>query len=170
MKQKFLFLCVILSFSITLFAQSDKSKRPSPPAVAEGKADGASITVDYSQPSVKGRKIFGELIPYGKVWRTGANEATVITFDKDVTVEGQKLVAGKYSLWTIPGESEWTIIFNSKTDMWGTQYNKFKENDVLSVKVKPSKSGFTEQFTIKVNGNNVTLLWENTSVSFKVKG
>ena len=91
------------------WAQEDKSKRPSPPATAAGKIRSSTITISYSSPSVKGRKIFGGLVPYGQVWRAGANEATIFSTDKDIEVEGKKLPAGKYSLFMTPGEKEWTF-------------------------------------------------------------
>lgn len=87
-----------------MFAQKDKSKRASPPATATGKIGEATITIDYSSPSVKGRKIWGDLVPYDKVWRAGANEATIFTTDKDIKVDGKSLPAGKYSLYAIPGK------------------------------------------------------------------
>jgi hypothetical protein len=151
------------------FAQSDKSKRPSPPAVAEGTIDGVKVKVDYSQPSAKGRKVMGGLVPYGEVWRTGANEATVIEFDKDVFIEGQPLAAGKYALFSIPTETEWTIIFNKKTNQWGSyDYAKTKDQNALEVKVKPSSVPSTETFTFRVEKNAVSFAWETTAVAFKV--
>src|SRR5215475_3205891 len=112
---KVLFLTLLVSVSSMMCAQNDKSKRPSPPATATGKVMAATITIDYSSPAVKGRKIWGELVPYDKVWRTGANEATLFSTDKEIKVEGKTLPAGKYSMYTIPGEKEWVIIFNSQT-------------------------------------------------------
>src|ERR1051326_726816 len=100
---KVLFLTLVgLSISSMILCQSDKSKRPSPPATATGKVNGATITIDYSSPAVKGRKIWGGLVPYNKIWRTGANEATVFNTDKEISVEGKSLPAGKYSIYTIP--------------------------------------------------------------------
>lgn len=149
--------------------EEDKSKRPSPPAKAEGKVDDVSIVIDYSQPATKGRTIFGDVVPYGEIWRTGANEATTITFDKDVLIEGQKLVAGTYSLFTIPNEKEWTIIFNKNPKLWGAFEYK-QEEDALRVNVKPSKeTELTERFTIAVEeGGMISMKWENTKVTFKV--
>ena len=113
--------------------------------------------------------MWGDLAPYNEVWRTGANENTIIEFDKPVKIEGKALAAGKYALFTIPTENEWTVIFNSKTDQWGAyDYEKNKDKDVLQVKVKPAQSDFTEKFTFFVEGNQVTFKWENTAVSFKV--
>jgi hypothetical protein len=168
MKKTIVLTVVLAALACVAFTQ-DKSKRPSPPAVAEGAIDGVKIKIDYSQPGAKGRKVMGGLVPYGEVWRTGANEATIIEFDKNVKIEGQALAAGKYTLFTVPGESEWTIIFNKKLGQWGAyDYNKNKDQDALQVKVKPGKTDFTESFTISVDKDAVTLKWENTSVSFKV--
>jgi hypothetical protein len=149
--------------------KEDKSKRPSPPAKAEGTIDGAKIVIDYSQPSAKGRKMLGGIEPFGKVWRTGANESTTIEVDKNVKIEGKELAKGKYALFSIPGENEWTIIIN-KTPKWGA-YTYAEADDVLRVKVKPGKTkSFVEKFTISVEGNKVVLRWENTEVAFAVKG
>src|SRR5678810_962754 len=110
---------LILTNSIS--AQQDKSKRPSPPAkVTEKIKSGATISIDYSQPSIKGRTIGKDLEPMdGQVWRTGANEATVFEVNKNVTVEGKALPAGKYGLFTLVNGNEWTIIFNKTWDQWG---------------------------------------------------
>lgn len=151
--------------------QDDKSKRPSPPAQAkETLASGAVITIDYSQPSVKGRTIGKDLEPMaGKVWRTGANEATVFEVSKDVTVEGQTLPAGKYALFTIANEGEWTIIFNKNPKQWGA-YDYNESEDALRVKVKPAKAEtFAEKMTFVVDKNGtVSLLWGDRKVDFKV--
>ena len=146
MKKTVLVRMIAIAFIGILFsghswAQEDKSKRPSPPATATGKIKDATITIDYSSPSVKGRKIWGALVPYDKVWRAGANEATIFTTNKDIEVEGKKLAAGKYSLFMTPGEKEWTIFFNSQTGQWGDTNNGDANMDpkktVLEVKAKP---------------------------------
>jgi hypothetical protein len=112
----------------------------------------------------------GGLVPFGEVWRTGANEATTIEFDKPVKIEGKELAAGKYALFTIPGESEWTVIFNSDTKQWGA-YNYKDKDDVLRVKVKPSKApAFVETFNISVVKDEIVMKWENTAVAVKAKG
>jgi hypothetical protein len=153
----------------TTKAPEDKSKRPSPPAKATATVGGATVTIDYSRPSVKGRKIFGELEPYGKVWRTGANEATTFEVNKDVKIEGQTLAAGKYGLFTIPGETEWTIIFNKTANQWGA-FKYDASQDVLRVKVKPKKlAQLTDVFTINLDkSGKVAMMWENTEVDFTV--
>ncbi len=158
-----LFLLVFAA-AFTTLAQEKPS---SPPAKAEGTIDGVKVTIDYHQPSARGRKIMGGLVPYGEVWRTGANATTSIEFSAPVKIEGKELAAGKYGLYTIPGENEWIIIFN-KTIKWGA-YTYKQDEDVLRVSVKPGKtSSFVETFNIAVEKNNVVLKWENTQASFKV--
>ncbi|NJN41678.1 MAG: DUF2911 domain-containing protein [Flammeovirgaceae bacterium] len=152
-------------FSVSLLAQ-DKKPMASPPATAQGTIDGVTVKVDYHQPSAKGRKIMGGLVPYDKVWRTGANASTSIEFSDNVKIQGKSLAKGKYALFTIPTEKEWTIIFNSSIK-WGSMSYKESE-DVLRVTTKPGKAEFTEMFTISVEGNTIVLKWENTSVAFAV--
>lgn len=157
-----------------IWAQEDKSKRPSPPATATGKVMGATITINYSSPAVKGRKIWGGLVPYDKVWRAGANEATIFETNKDIKVEGKPLHAGKYSLYAIPGEKEWVIIFNSKTGQWGVKMDESTTeepaNDVLRVTVKPVKSAnFNERLKYVVDKNGFALEWENLRVPVSIK-
>ena len=163
-----------LFISSAISAQDNKANRPSPPATATGKAGGATITVDYSSPSVKGRQIWGSLVPYDKVWRAGANEATIFSTDKDIKVEGKMLKAGKYSLYAIPGEKEWTFIFNSQTGQWGVKMDgsttEDPAKDVLRVTVKPKKSkSFNERMTYVVDKEGFALLWENLEVPVSVK-
>lgn len=145
-----------------------QEKPLSPKETVEGSIDGTKVSIVYCRPSARGRKMLGEKEPYGQVWRTGANEATTIEFDKPVTIEGKTLAAGKYSLFSIPGETEWTIIFNKDPKQWGA-YKYQESDDALRVTVKPSKSDFTETFTIALEKDGVNLKWETTSVSFKVK-
>lgn len=172
MKRLFILTLVAGFFTASnLHAQDDKSKRPSPPAVAkETIKSGATITIDYSQPSLKGRKIGTELAPYGKVWRTGANEATTFKVDKNVKIEGKALAAGLYSLHTIPNATEWTIIFNKTAEQWGS-YKYSEADDVLRVAVKPTKATTaSEKMTFLIDkSGKVTLLWGDVSVPFTVK-
>ena len=150
-------------------AQQDKSKRASPPAiVSQTLGSGAQISIDYSRPSIKGRSM-NELVPAGKVWRTGANEATVFETSKDVSIEGQKLLAGKYSIYSIPGKKEWTIIFNKTWKQWGTVYKE--SEDALRIGVKPGKSKqFAEMMTFEIAKNGkVSLMWAETQIDFKVQ-
>ena len=165
---------VLILFSVaTLFAQGDKSQRPSPPGTATGKVGAATITINYSSPSVKGRKIWGDLVPYGKEWRAGANEATIFETDKDVKVEGKALPAGKYSLFAIPGEKEWTIIFNSETGQWGVKQggvaNLDRSKDVLAVTVKPKASSMNEKLVYTVTASGFSLKWDKVEVPVSVK-
>lgn len=157
-----------------LWAQGDKANRPSPAATASGKVRDANININYSSPAVKGRKIFGGLVPYGQVWRAGANEATVFETDTAIKVEGKELPAGKYSLYAIPGEKEWTIIFNKQTGQWGVKRggvtSRDEAQDALTVQVKPKKtSGITERLAYEVTGNGFVLRWENTEVPVSIK-
>ena len=160
--------------SSAIWAQGNKSNRPSPPATATGKVNGATITISYSSPAVKGRQIWGSLVPYDKVWRAGANEATIFEADKNIIVEGKPLKAGKYSLYAIPGEKEWTIIFNSQTGQWGIKMDgattEDPAKDVLRVKVKPQKTKtMQERLTYRVDKNGFALVWENVEVPVMVK-
>ncbi|WP_337043439.1 DUF2911 domain-containing protein [Emticicia sp. 17c] len=156
-------------FSLTASAQEDKTKRPSPPATASGEINGKTITINYGQPSIKGREVWGKLVPYGQVWRAGANEATTIEFAKDVTIEGKKLPAGKYGFFTIPNANEWTIIFNKVPNQWGA-FKYDAAQDALRVTVKPKKSKvFNEKLIYAVNKSTVSLAWENTEVAFAIK-
>lgn len=151
-----------------------KDERPSPPMSASGTIGDLKVNVAYSAPGVKGRSIWGELVPYGKVWRTGANEATTVEVSRDCKVGGGMLRAGKYALFSIPGENEWTIIFNSAPDQWGA-YKYDESKDALRFKVKPAKSpSFNERFKIEVVsdpiGNGMMhLYWENLMVSWEIR-
>ena len=162
----------VLFISLVACGQQDKSKRPSPPAKAEATLNGGTlVSIDYSQPSVKGRTIGKDLEPMeGKVWRAGANEATVFEVSKDVTVEGKALPAGKYGLFILINDDYWTIIFNKTWNQWGA-FNYKEADDVLRVKVKADKAkDFAEKltYTIEKNGK-VTLLWGDKKIEFKVK-
>lgn len=157
-----------------IYAQEDKSKRASPPETATGMVAGANIIINYSSPAVKGRKIWGGLVPYDKVWRIGANEATIFETNKDIKVEGKNLPAGKYSLYAIPGENEWVIIFNSKTGQWGVKEDESTTedpaNDVFRVTVEPRKSTtFNERMKIVVDKNGFEIEWENLEVPVSIK-
>lgn len=158
--------------TVAACGQQDKSKRPSPPAQATATlTNGAVITIDYSQPSVKGRTIGKDLEPMaGKVWRTGANEATVFETSKAIKVEGKELPAGKYGLFTIDNGDSWTIILNKTWNQWGA-YSYKEADDVLRVNVKAGKApSFAEKMTINAsNAGLVSLLWGDKQVDFKVE-
>jgi len=171
-------LCLSALFFSQSFAQTDKSKRASPPATAKGTIKGAMITIDYSSPSVKGRTIWGGLVPYGKVWRAGANEATIFTTSKDIEVEGKKLPAGKYSLFMTPNQNEWTVFFNSETGQWGDNKNGDANMDasktVLQVTVKPKDVKDVQEtllYTIvdKDFEKGFALTWDKERVFVSVK-
>lgn len=147
---------------------------PSPAAVAMANVGDVHVMVKYAQPAVKGRLIFGTkeekaLVPYGEVWRTGANEATTIEFYKDVTVQGQKVAKGIYALFTIPGKDSWTVILNSDAKQWGA-YNYDVKKDVLRFNVKPTEVEKKERLEITVEkSGKVSIAWDKTGISFMVK-
>jgi hypothetical protein len=160
-------LCIVSS------AQQDKSKRPSPPAQAQCKfSDGKTITVDYSSPRMKGRKIFGGLVPYGEVWRTGANDATTFVTTANLSVDGKDVPAGNYTIFTVPEQDKWTLIINKQTGEWGIPY-KYEANELARVPMQTSKtSSPVENFTVSLNqsGNSCTLQmsWESTQASVQI--
>lgn len=166
------FVC-LLSFNVNAqkFSKVDKS----PLDIASfrtARNEAPRIKVIYSRPMKNGREIFGKLIPHGKVWRTGANECTEITFNQDVMIGGKKVNAGTYALFTIPNEKEWTIILNKDTDQWGA-YNYKESNDVLRVNVPVKTTTATEAFSIAFSkeGNNAVLhmAWDTTLVSLPIQ-
>ena len=171
--KKLLFASALLALFILPFsrlnAQEDKTKRPSPPAEAHATLGDTHVSINYSSPAVKGRTIWGELVPYGKIWRTGANGATVFETSPDLLVNGQKLPAGKYGLFMIPGKEEWVVVFNSVWDQWGA-FRYDTAFDVLRINVKPEQSpAFNERMKFEINDHVISLLWENMKVSFVAK-
>lgn len=175
MKKIISLLLVSGLFATNISAQKpaeDKSKRDSPPAkVSEEIASGATITIEYGQPSVKGRTIGKDLEPMeGKVWRTGANEATTFETDQDVTIDGMELPAGKYALFTLFEGEDVTVIFNKTSEQWGA-FKYEMEDDQLRIQTKVIEAGTPSEklnFTISPEGV-VNLLWGNKSVSFTVE-
>jgi hypothetical protein len=170
--KKFFITAIALSFLFTTHAQI-KTPAPSPPQTIKQDFGLASIELSYSRPGVKGRKIFGDLVPYGKVWRTGANSATTLTFGDDVTIGGVKIPAGKYGLLTMPGVKNWTIIISKQTDV--TNPSAYKEDmDVVrvmikSIKVKESMETFTMQFAnVKPTSCELHLMWDKSVVSLPI--
>jgi Protein of unknown function (DUF2911) len=164
----------VLALTVVFMSSITCAQPASPAATTTGKVKEASITINYSSPAVKGRKIWGDLVPYDKVWRAGANKATEFETDKDIKVEGKSLPAGKYSLYAIPGEKEWTIIFNSATGQWGVQRGgettADPAKDVLRVTVKPEKSKeFNERLTYMVDATGFSLYWDNLRVPVSIK-
>jgi hypothetical protein len=154
---------------VTITFVNAQNKPASPAATATGKINGASISINYSSPSVKGRVIWGELVPFNKIWRAGANAATTIESDKDLVVEGQKLPAGKYSFFVIPNEKECVIIFNKVAKMSGTN-NYDEKEDQLRVTVKQQKAdSSTESLVYNINKNSIVLSWEKWNIPISVK-
>jgi hypothetical protein len=151
----------------------DKSKRPSPPATAEVELKGKKIVIDYSRPSLKGRKVGQELAPYGQVWRAGANEATALTTEIDLTIGGVKVPAGKYTLYALPAEGTWKLIINKQTGQWGTEYDASQDLARIDMK-KTALPQSAEQFTISFDKKgeskaDLNLDWETTRVTVSVE-
>lgn len=172
MKQLFLAAALLMG-TAALNAQQLTTPQPSPTQVIKQNFGVGSVELNYSRPAKKGRKVMGDLVPFGKVWRTGANSATTLTFSDDVTIGGKDIKAGKYGLLTIPGADKWTVIISK--DVTVNQPSAYKqENDLVRVDVPVIKLPFAvENFTINfadLTGNscNVQMMWENTLVQFAV--
>ncbi|WP_337042923.1 DUF2911 domain-containing protein [Emticicia sp. 17c] len=168
---KLFLVCTVIS--ISSFAQIN-TPAVSPSATVSQGVGLTKVTIDYSRPSTKGRKIFGDLVPFGKVWRTGANKITSIKFDDDVVVNGNPVKAGSYGLYTIPTATDWTVILNTDDKQWGA-YGYDEKKDVLRFKVKSAKTkSLVEQMAIDFEGINPTttdivIKWENTEARFRVE-
>ncbi|MGI8745619.1 MAG: DUF2911 domain-containing protein [Bryobacteraceae bacterium] len=171
---RLLFAGLALSALATVTLGQEK-KPPSPPADTSVTINGKTITIKYSAPSMRGRKIFGELVPAGQVWRLGANAATALTTEGDLNIGGTKVPAGKYTLYAIPDVSQWQLIINKQTGQPGTEYSQ--DQDLARIKVKTTKADApleTFKITLESAGGNkgtLTLAWENTvaSVPFTVE-
>jgi hypothetical protein len=167
-----LFLGLAL-FAAGSHAQQDKSKRPSPPAKASvDLGGGKSVTVDYSSPRAKGRKIYGELVPYGKVWRAGANEATSFVTTSDIVVGGKPVPAGSYTIFTIPDKDKWTLVISKATGEWGTDYPG-PDKDLARVDMKVSTlpspaENFTISFDKTGSGATMNIDWDTTRASVPI--
>jgi Protein of unknown function (DUF2911) len=170
LKNSTLAVLIMLALPALSSAQQNKGQRPSPPAQAKCQfSDGKTITVDYSSPRMKGRKIFGELVPYGQVWRTGANEATTFVTTTGLTAEGRDIPAGNYTVFTIPEQSKWTLIVNKKTGEWGIPY-KYESDELARIPMSVgTTSGPVEDFTISFDQGGDTcalkISWEQTAAS-----
>lgn len=164
---------VLIATATFVRAQQDKSKRPSPPASAKCElAGGKSVTIDYSSPRKKGRNVFTDVVKYGEVWRTGANEATTFVTTADVMVGGTHVPAGSYTLFTVPGKDKWTLVISKKTGEWGTDYPGEKE-DLARIDMKAGTSSApVENFTISFDkagkACNLKLAWDTTTASVEV--
>lgn len=165
-------LATVMSTSLA-FAQSIPFPQPSPAATVTQSFATSKIEINYSRPGAKGRKVFGDVVPFGKFWRTGANGATTISFGEDVKVNGVEVKAGKYGILSFPGENEWTLILTKDLNVTSEDAYK-KENDVVRVNVKPTRlATMVETFTIEVaniknNECDLELKWENTAVALKI--
>ena len=175
MRPQFFFLCLIISniSLIETLAQQATGPRPSPLAITAIRYKDAYLKITYSQPQKRGREIFGKLVPYSEVWRTGANEATEITTTKNIQLNGTLLKAGTYSLFTIPQKDKWTIIINSEVGLWGAYtYNSKLDVMRFDVPVIPTDEVY-ESFTIQLDHRNevadLLLYWDKTKVSMSIK-
>lgn len=174
MKQKIAFTLAFLLFTLVSFAQQIQMPQASPSAKIAQKVGLTDVTVDYSRPSTKDRKIFGELVPFGQVWRTGANGATVLSFSTDVLIDGKSIPAGQYALYSIPGKSEWTMILSKNIKLWGA-IGYEKSDDVIRFNAEPVKlKRKNETFEISFanmtdTGSDLSLKWENTRVDFRIE-
>ena len=168
------FLLLFYSLTYTAFAQEEVKPRPSPNAIVTMKYEDTYIKVTYCQPHMRGRNVFGELVPYGEVWRTGANEATEITLTNNILLNGNELKAGTYSIFTIPYKDKWTIIINKGLGMWGA-YNYTPDQDVMrfDVEVEKLENISWEAFTISFEQNSaaadLTLVWDKIKVNIPIK-
>ncbi|MER3318127.1 MAG: DUF2911 domain-containing protein [Allomuricauda sp.] len=167
--KKFALLLFAVSLCFSLEAQI-QTPAPSPSSTLEQKVGLTDVTVKYSRPAMKGRTIFGDLVPYGAIWRTGANQNTVITFSDDVTVKGKELKAGSYAIYTRPNEAVWEVFFYTTTDNWGTPQEWDASKVAATVKVETMEIPMPiESFTITIddlynNGATLGIMWENTYV------
>jgi hypothetical protein len=165
-------LIVLAVLVAAFFGLRAFTKSKSPAETAKFDQNGLSVQVDYCRPYKKGREIFGKLLPYGQIWRTGANEATIFDVKQDIKVGDKTLKAGKYTLWTVPNADKWTIVLNSETGQWGTMYDEKK--DVLRVDVPVGKAAEAmEQFKINFaaaeGGADMVLSWDNTEVKVPIR-
>jgi hypothetical protein len=167
-----LFIGIVSFFSRNAIAQEMEYPLPSPNSSVMQIVGITEVDVDYSSPAVNGRTIWGKLVPFNKVWRTGANAATEISFSTDVKINDQELEAGTYSLFTLPGEKEWSVMFNARTDISGTDYKP--EEDVLKVAVKPQSGEFLERMAFLIENNtnktaDIVLHWERLRLVLKME-
>jgi hypothetical protein len=172
--QRLLLLLLLATPAFHTFAQEAVPPRPSPLAIAACKYKDSYLKITYSQPQKNGREIFGNLVPYGQVWRLGANEATELTITREVFINSQFLPAGTYSLFAVPNKEQWTIIFSKDVGLWGA-YNYNQANDVMRVDVASRMlegDVAYEQFTIAIDQKNnkadIIFTWDKTTLSFAV--
>jgi hypothetical protein len=162
-----LIAAIALTASPALAQRGDDANRASKNGKTEGTIDGIDVTLEYGRPKVNEREIWGGLVPYDAVWRTGANEATTISLSGDALVEGKPIAAGTYALVTVPGEESWQVVFNKMADMWGA-FSYDEEQDVLRVSVKPVEHEHVEEMTFVIEDSDVVLQWEKLAVPFTI--
>lgn len=172
MRKTLIAAVVLLTASAALAQQGPRSPRVSPKSSLFQTVGLTDVTINYNRPGVKGRQIWGSLVPYGDVWRTGANEATTIEFSEDVWINGNKLTKGLYSLHTIPGQSQWVVIFNSVAQQWGS-YSYDAAKDALRVQVTPETAEHREWMSFEIpemttDTAKVVLRWEKIAVPFTI--
>jgi hypothetical protein len=166
-------IALVLTLPVLAVAQGGGKPRPSPPEKAVCKLpDGKTVTVNYSSPRAKGRKIFGGLVPYGQVWRTGANEATTFEPAANVTVGDKDVPAGSYTIFTVPEQNKWTLVISKDTGEWGIPYPGEKDDFArvdMNVSQTPSAvENFTIAFDQSSNGCTMRIEWENTRASVNI--
>ncbi|MCE7055314.1 DUF2911 domain-containing protein [Algoriphagus sp. AGSA1] len=156
--------------SETMEVAGKAESRPSPLMVKEGEIGGKPFKVQYGSPAVKGRVLWGDLVPYNVVWRTGANEASYVDLAQDMVVEGKKLPAGKYSLFTIPKETgSWTVIFNSEWDLEHGHFQYDEKNDVLRVEVSPEwEASSQESLSMEIQDPGLVIRWEKLKLPISI--
>lgn len=173
-RAKYWFVSLLVLSFYSLSAQEALPTRPSPTAIVSARYKDTYVKITYCQPRKRGREVFGKLVPFGEVWRTGANEATELTLTRDVFVNGTLLLSGTYSLFTIPGKDKWTIIINKDLGLWGS-YNYNIKQDVLRFDVPATQlsNEIVEAFTIQLDQRNnvadLLLLWDKTKISIPIQ-
>src|SRR5438270_8238618 len=166
-------LTLLCMLTLVAATQQDKSKRPSPPGTAEVTLQGKKITIDYSRPYLKGRHVGQELAPWGKIWRTGANEVTTLKTEANLNIGGTNVPAGTYTIYSMPSEGTWKLVINKQTGQWGTEYDE--KQDLARIDMQKSQTRApVEQFTISfdkksADSADLVIEWENLHLSVTVK-
>ena len=160
-------LLVGISSGVTAATRGDDSGRLSKNGLTTGIIDGIEVELSYGRPNVRGRDIWGQLVPYGEVWRTGADEATTISFGEDVLVQGERLSAGTYGLFTLPSPTDWVIIFNNVPDQWGA-FNYDSAQDALRVTVEPRANQHVEEMGFVIEESQIVLQWERLAIPIAI--
>lgn len=164
----FLVLVIIVITLFSVGCTPSKEKRPSPLLRDSTNIDGVQLTIEFSSPAVRKRKIWGELVPFGEVWRTGANKATFITTSEDIYLNDNLLLAGRYAIFTIPTDSVWTIILNEDWDQWGS-YNYDSDKDAFRVYLIPTNSSFDERMKFQFEDQHLRFDWDGLSYRLDIR-